>query len=111
MPNVRLMLWIALAAVLYLNYDAWMRDYGAPAAAPKALESTSGSGAAAGAKPAPTLGDTVPQAASMQANAPSVAAVPAAAAGVPAGSGDASVGPQRRAMTDPALPNTAARRG
>lgn len=90
MPNVRLMLWIALAAVLYLNYDAWMRDYGAPAAAPTTLESTSGTGAVAGAKPAPTLGDTVPQAVSPQPNAPSVAAVAPAAAGVPAGSSDAS---------------------
>ena len=32
MPNTRVMLWAALAAMLYLNYDAWMKDY--PASAP-----------------------------------------------------------------------------
>ena len=31
MPNTRLMLWIALAAILYLNYEAWMHDYREPA--------------------------------------------------------------------------------
>jgi len=27
MPNTRMLLWIALAAILYLNYEAWMHDY------------------------------------------------------------------------------------
>ncbi len=27
MPNIRVMLWAALAAVLFLNYEAWMQDY------------------------------------------------------------------------------------
>ncbi|HUX73359.1 MAG TPA: membrane protein insertase YidC [Steroidobacteraceae bacterium] len=39
MPNTRIMLWVALAAMLYFNYGAWMRDYGAkpePAAAGRA---------------------------------------------------------------------------
>ena len=31
MANTRLMLWIALAAILYLNYEAWTRDYREPA--------------------------------------------------------------------------------
>ena len=31
MANTRLMLWFALAAILYLNYEAWMRDYREPA--------------------------------------------------------------------------------
>ena len=31
MPNTRLMLWFAFAAILYLNYEAWMRDYQPPA--------------------------------------------------------------------------------
>ena len=26
--NIRIYLWIALAAVLYFNYQAWMQDYG-----------------------------------------------------------------------------------
>jgi YidC/Oxa1 family membrane protein insertase len=33
MANTRLMLWIALAAILYLNYEAWMHDYREPALA------------------------------------------------------------------------------
>ena len=32
MPNTRIMLWLALAAILYLNYEAWMKDYQAIAA-------------------------------------------------------------------------------
>ena len=31
MANTRLMLWVALAAILYLNYEAWTRDYREPA--------------------------------------------------------------------------------
>jgi YidC/Oxa1 family membrane protein insertase len=27
MPNTRAMLWLAFAAILFLNYEAWMRDY------------------------------------------------------------------------------------
>jgi YidC/Oxa1 family membrane protein insertase len=84
MPNTRMLLWIALAAILYLNYEAWMHDYQAPAA-------TSANGQSASGAPgtASTLGDSVPQAASTAAlpTAPPVtptsaspaAAVPAAA--------------------------------
>ena len=57
MPNIRLMLWGVLAAILFLGYQTWLHDYepqgGTLAAA--------GSGAPAAA-PASTLGDTVPQA-------------------------------------------------
>jgi YidC/Oxa1 family membrane protein insertase len=45
MNNPRVFLWIALAAVLVLNYQAWVRDYGpvdAPAATPAAVTGTSG---------------------------------------------------------------------
>jgi YidC/Oxa1 family membrane protein insertase len=59
MPNIRMLLWVALAAILYLNYEAWMHDYQAPAAA--ATSGQSVSGAPGGAA---TLGDSVPQAAS-----------------------------------------------
>ena len=57
MPNIRVYLWVALAAILYLNYDAWMRDYRAPAEVPSAVNSTAPSGGA-------MLGDSVPQPAS-----------------------------------------------
>ena len=33
MDNQRLFLWIGLAAVLFLNYEVWQRDYARPAAA------------------------------------------------------------------------------
>jgi len=83
-----MMLWIALAAILYLNYDAWMRDYGAPAApAQVSTTASSASNGVAAPQPAPTLGDIVPQASApapsaAQAPAPagSAAALPAAAA-------------------------------
>jgi YidC/Oxa1 family membrane protein insertase len=72
-----MMLWIALAAVLYLNYEAWMHDY--PAAADHGSLATSVTGAPA------TLSDSVPQAASTAAPpASSPAPTPAPAAAVPA---------------------------
>ena len=72
MPNTRMLLWMALAAMLYLNYDAWMHDY--PATASQGNLTTSG---------APrTLGDSVPEAA--RTAAPD--ASPAAAPGAPAAS-------------------------
>ena len=39
MPNIRLMLWGVLAAILFLNYQTWMHDYQSPAA-PAAQTST-----------------------------------------------------------------------
>ena len=72
MPNTRMMLWIALAAVLYLNYEAWMHDY--PAAAEHGIPATPVSGAPA------TLGDSVPQAPSSALPRASAPAAPAAGA-------------------------------
>ncbi|HXA35144.1 MAG TPA: membrane protein insertase YidC [Steroidobacteraceae bacterium] len=72
MPNTRMMLWIALAAILYFNYEAWMHDYPA----------TAGGTNPAATQTAPvTLGDSVPQAASTAspAAAPSTPAAPNAA--------------------------------
>jgi YidC/Oxa1 family membrane protein insertase len=57
MANTRLMLWIALAAILYLNYEAWIRDYREPAQ-PAGAASTPASRAAQN-----SLADTVPKAA------------------------------------------------
>jgi YidC/Oxa1 family membrane protein insertase len=80
-----MLLWIALAAILYLNYEAWMHDYQASAAA-----SANGQSASGAPGTASTLGDSVPQAANTAAlpTAPPVtptsaspaATVPAAAA-------------------------------
>ena len=76
MPNIRVMLWAALAAILFLNYEAWMQDYPASRATGSSAAGTSSS-AAGGDTTASRLGDSVPQA------APSAAA-PAAAKPEPA---------------------------
>ena len=71
MPNSRMLLWVALAAILYLNYEAWMHDY--PAAGQRDAASQSAAGAPGAAS---NLGDSVPQAASSAAppaTAPSTA--------------------------------------
>jgi YidC/Oxa1 family membrane protein insertase len=84
MPNIRLMLWGVLAAILFLGYQTWLHDYEPPVSA------SAQSGAAPAAAPANTLGDSVPQAATAASaaapgatNAPAPA--PAASASTPAG--------------------------
>jgi YidC/Oxa1 family membrane protein insertase len=81
MPNIRLALWGALAAILLYGYQIWMHDYppiGTPGSAAQVAVTTGGS-----------LGDSLPQAASSAASAPTptVAAAsppaPAAAAAQP----------------------------
>ncbi|MEP6547923.1 MAG: membrane protein insertase YidC [Gammaproteobacteria bacterium] len=81
MPNTRILLWFALAAVLFYNYQAWMHDY-PPAGSPGSVSQSVGA-PGAGA----TLGDTVPEAASSAAtgatppaSSPAIAAAPAAPA-------------------------------
>jgi len=66
-----MLLWVALAAILYLNYEAWMHDY--PATGQR---DAAGQSAAGGPGAASNLGDSVPQAASSAAppsTAPSTA--------------------------------------
>jgi YidC/Oxa1 family membrane protein insertase len=74
MPNTRVMLWVALAAILFLNYEAWMKDY--PASTPAGSAPPTVGGAAS----SNSLGDSVPLANAPAAGAP--ATVPAA--GTPA---------------------------
>jgi YidC/Oxa1 family membrane protein insertase len=82
MPNIRLLLWGALAAILFLNYETWVHDYG-PAPTPVAA-TTTGPGAST---PAAQLGDSVPQAASAAASsttaAPANSSAPPSAAAPP----------------------------
>ena len=62
MPNIRLMLWGVLAAILYLNYTTWLHDYEpqvAPTAQTSVSTSTGGTGPAASA-PANSLADSAP---------------------------------------------------
>jgi YidC/Oxa1 family membrane protein insertase len=76
MPNTRILLWAALAAMLYLNYEAWMHDY-------QGLAAVSAGRSAAGAPgSASTLGDSVPQASTSAPPppAPAAAQTPAATA-------------------------------
>jgi YidC/Oxa1 family membrane protein insertase len=68
MPNLRFMLWISLAAVLYYNYLTWQHDYAPP-------PTTAAASAAAGGA-AKSLGESVPTAAPP----PTAGAAPAPAA-------------------------------
>ena len=80
MANTRIMIWFAFAAILYLNYEAWIRDYQAPAST-AAVTTTAGSAPAS-----KSLADTVPTApstAAVPATTPSTAAAPGPSAGSP----------------------------
>jgi YidC/Oxa1 family membrane protein insertase len=90
MPNIRLMLWGVLAAVLFLTYQTWLRDYEPPpGSAVQNAASTPGA-------PVSTLGDSVPQAPA----AAATAAAPAAAAAATAPNSPAT------AATLPAAPTS-----
>jgi len=70
-----MLLWIALAAILYLNYEAWMHDYPASGQRDTTAQSAAGTPGAAG-----NLGDSVPQAASSATPPVTPGAAPTAAA-------------------------------
>ena len=61
MPNIRLVLWGVLAALLFLNYQTWVHDYETASSAAQ-TEATQSSGA-----PANALGESVPQATTLPA--------------------------------------------
>jgi YidC/Oxa1 family membrane protein insertase len=74
MPNTRVLLWFALAAILFYGYQAWMHDY-PPSGARDSVQTAGGAPGTAA-----TLGDSVPQAASTAATpAAPPSAAPAAA--------------------------------
>ena len=101
MPNTRVMLWVALAAILFLNYEAWMRDYPASTltgTAPSAVD-----GSATGSR----LGESVPQASPT----PSGSAAPVPAAVQPPealGSATSAASPAQSAASVPAATDAAA---
>ncbi len=76
MPNTRVMLMVALAAILFLNYEAWMRDYPAPST--DTTQSTNGAAASN------RLGESVPQSGAAASNA-AIAPVSAAPPSAPLG--------------------------
>ena len=80
MSNIRVMLWAALAGLLFLNYDAWMRDYPSLPAAAMAPSASPGSPG--------TLGESVPS------------TIPSAAPGAPPTAG--SAGPAAAPLPGPA---------
>jgi YidC/Oxa1 family membrane protein insertase len=92
MPNIRLLLWGVLAAILFLNYQTWLHDYEQPAAV-AAVQTGAGTAPAASA-PANSLADALPQ-------APSPAPTPA-----PSASTSSSAAPPA-APTAQATPSTA----
>ena len=55
MQNPRVFLWIGLALVLFMNYQAWLRDFSAP------TSTTTSGAAAANTAASGGLSDTVPQ--------------------------------------------------
>jgi YidC/Oxa1 family membrane protein insertase len=93
MPNIRMMLWFALAAILYFNYEAWMHDY--PARGTQGTLGPSASGTSSG-----TLGDSVPQAANSVPPAAAPAAAPSASA-EPLSSQPPSAAPEPNATASP----------
>jgi YidC/Oxa1 family membrane protein insertase len=75
MPNIRVILWGVLAAILFLSYQTWLHDY-----EPTVSSVPQTSAAPAGA-PASALGDSVPQPTTVSATAaapPTTAPEPAA---------------------------------
>jgi YidC/Oxa1 family membrane protein insertase len=89
MPNTRVMLWVALAAILFLNYEAWIKDY------PPESSAVAGQPSSV-APPAHTFGESLPSAAPASAAgaSPSAAASPPAAVPPPAdaAAGDSAAG-------------------
>ena len=104
MPNIRLMLWGVLAAILFLNYQTWLHDYETPPAS--AVQTSTGSAPTASA-PANTLADSLPQAPSaaltpapQSSNGAPPAAAAAASAGAPAGAASEAPTTPLRVSTD-----------
>ncbi|MGA2776025.1 MAG: membrane protein insertase YidC [Steroidobacteraceae bacterium] len=81
MPNIRVLLWSVLAVILFLNYEAWMRDYqplDQPADVAAPLQAAPGSAASSAPRASSSLADSIPSAA--PAPASSTGTVPASAA-------------------------------
>jgi YidC/Oxa1 family membrane protein insertase len=61
MPNIRLVLWGVLAALLFLNYQTWVHDY------ETASQAAQSAGTLSSGAPANPLGESVPQATTLPA--------------------------------------------
>ena len=101
MLNTRVMLMVALAAILFLNYEAWMRDY--PASTLTGTAPSAANGSATGGR----LGESVPQASPTPSG--SAAPVPAAVQTPEAlGSATSAASPALSAASVPAATEAAA---
>src|SRR5262245_56779409 len=100
--NPRILLWVALAFVLYLNYEAWTRDYAPPPSAVTAPGAATGAGSLGNSVPqAPATPQPEAPASAAPAATPSTAAAPSAAApGAPAASEFSPTGPKVHVRTD-----------
>ncbi len=93
--NPRVYLWVALGLLAFLNFQAWMKDYGPP---PPSAEAPPLAGAPAA--PAPDLRNQLPAGAqSASGTGSAVPATPVASAAV-TGAGDAEAAPQIHVRTD-----------
>jgi YidC/Oxa1 family membrane protein insertase len=102
MPNIRLLLWGAFAAILFLNYQTWMHDY---EPTPGAIAQTANT--AGGSAPASQLGESVPQIASTAAPAsPPATTAATSSSGAPATSLAVST-PAAADAADAGVPSTA----
>jgi len=79
--NPRIFLWGALALVLFADYNAWMSDYAAPAAAPTQIQAPGSERSGHAAAPANDLANRVPEAPAPAAASPA-GATPASATGL-----------------------------
>lgn len=88
--NTRIFLWVALALVLWVNYETWQRDYATRPGGPPAASAPSRDGAAGA--PESSLEASIPQASSPAGaeRAPAGAAAPASSAGAAAATADAA---------------------
>ncbi|HXW74867.1 MAG TPA: membrane protein insertase YidC [Steroidobacteraceae bacterium] len=100
--NLRVFLWAALALLLFYDYQAWMRDYGA---APGGTVSPPA--APSGAAPANDLGARIPQASPTPAPASGTSAVPATAGESAAGAAGAISGAEPTGTADTTATGTA----
>jgi YidC/Oxa1 family membrane protein insertase len=90
--NPRLLLWGALALVLYADYNAWMSDYAPPSPAPT---QAAGTGRPRAAAPGNELGNRVPEAPAPAApGAAPATAAPSASSAAAATTPAAAAGPQ-----------------
>ncbi|MDE2296162.1 MAG: membrane protein insertase YidC, partial [Gammaproteobacteria bacterium] len=100
MFNTRIMLWIALFALLYVNYGTWMRDYAHPAAPAIVAPAPGGKIASGFDEAVPTAGPAAAPSAASVASAPAAGAVPAPTEASAAAAGASAGGGQIRVQTD-----------